>query len=100
MAGRVRAETIPRRMLFSFLYVAVRRLLELLVLGRRSEADKNLEIVVLRHELAALRRQVKLPQFRPSDRVFLAVAARVLSRKRWADAAIIHSPMPRRPASR
>jgi len=30
-----------------YLYVAVRRLLELLVLGRRSEADKDLEIVVL-----------------------------------------------------
>jgi hypothetical protein len=34
------------------LYVAVLRFLHLLVLGTRSETDKDLEIVVLRHELA------------------------------------------------
>ncbi len=65
------------------LYVAVRRLLELVVLGRRSETDKDLEIVVLRHELAVFRRQVKRPVFRVSDRAFLAAAGRALSRKRW-----------------
>ncbi|MGH2658678.1 MAG: hypothetical protein ACRDHS_03175 [Actinomycetota bacterium] len=43
-------------MLLSFLYVAVRRLLQLLLLARRSDADKDLEIVVLRHDLAVLRR--------------------------------------------
>lgn len=83
MAGRTRAGTIPRRMLLSFLYVAVRRLLQLLVLGRRSEGHKDLEIVVLRHELAVLRRQVKRPHFRASDRAFLAAAARALSPERW-----------------
>ena len=46
-------------MLLSFLYVAIGRLLQLLVVGRRSEAERDLEIVVLRHELAVLRRQVK-----------------------------------------
>ncbi len=46
-------------MLLSFLYAAVRRLLQLIVLGRRSDAGRDLEIVVLRHELAVLRRQVK-----------------------------------------
>jgi len=34
-------------MLLSFLYVAVRRLLQLLALTGRSEADKDLDIVVL-----------------------------------------------------
>ncbi|MGH2546541.1 MAG: integrase core domain-containing protein [Actinomycetota bacterium] len=70
-------------MLLSFFYVAVRRLLQLLALARRSEGDKDLEIVVLRHELAVLRRQVKRPVFRSSDRAFLAAAGGALSRTRW-----------------
>ncbi len=78
-----RSATIPCRMLLSFFYVAVRRLLQLLALARRSEGDKDLEIVVLRHELAVLRRQVKRPVFRSSDRAFLAAAGGALSRTRW-----------------
>ena len=62
----------PRLMVFSFLYVVLRRLLELLALRRRGEADKDIEIVVLRHQLTVLRRQVKRPVFRPADRAFLA----------------------------
>jgi hypothetical protein len=46
-------------------------------------AAKDLEIVVLRHELNVLRRQIKRPRFRPSDRAFLAAAARRLPRARW-----------------
>jgi hypothetical protein len=34
-----------------FLYWAVRRLIELLVLMRRNERAKEIEILVLRHEL-------------------------------------------------
>jgi putative transposase len=73
----------PRPMVFSFLYVVVQRLLEPLALGRKGEAERDIEIVVLRHQLAVLRRQVKLPVFRPADRAFLAAASRVLSRERW-----------------
>src|SRR5437016_8471923 len=71
-------------MVFFFLYVVLRRLLELLALRRRGEADKDIEIVVLRHQLAVLRRQVKRPVFRPADRAFLAAASRVLSQERWS----------------
>jgi hypothetical protein len=42
---------------WSFLYVALCRLLQLVVLLGRSERSKELEILVLRHELAILRRQ-------------------------------------------
>jgi transposase InsO family protein len=42
-----------------------------------------LEIVVLRHELSVLRRQVGRPQLRQSDRTLLASASRLLPRSRW-----------------
>jgi putative transposase len=45
--------------------------------------DKDLEILVLRHQVAVLRRQVKRPIFRKTNRAFLAGASRILSRERW-----------------
>jgi hypothetical protein len=65
------------------LYVAVGRLLQLVALACRSEEFKELEIVVLRHELAILRRQVARPALRSADRTFLAAASGLLSRERW-----------------
>jgi putative transposase len=44
---------------------------------------KGLEIVVLRHELAVLRRQAARPDLKPADRVFLAAASRLLPRASW-----------------
>jgi hypothetical protein len=51
-------------MALSFLYLMTRRLLGMLVGGLRSEHAKDIEIVVLRHQLDVLRRQVKRPEFR------------------------------------
>ena len=48
-------------MLVSLCYVLLRWLLECVVLRVRSEAFKELEIVVLRHELAILRRNTRRP---------------------------------------
>jgi putative transposase len=45
---------------------------------------KELEIVVLRHELSVRRRQVARPQLRPTDRLLLAAASRLLPRSRCA----------------
>jgi hypothetical protein len=59
-------------------YLALRCLLQLVLLRPRSEGSKELEIVVLRHELSVLRRQVGRPQLRPSDRILLAAANRLL----------------------
>jgi putative transposase len=56
-------------MVWSFLYLAVRKVLALIVLIGRSDRSKELEILVLRHELALLRRRSGRPGFEPADRV-------------------------------
>jgi putative transposase len=58
-------------MVISCLYWLFRHLLGLVVLGCRSEAANEVEILVLRHELAVLRRQVG----RPNCRRFLRLRA-------------------------
>jgi putative transposase len=67
----------------SCFYWLFRHLLGLAVLRCRSDAANEVEILVLRHELAVLRRQVDRPSCRPADRVFLAALARALPRDRW-----------------
>jgi putative transposase len=70
--------------LLSVAYVAFQRILQLVWLLYQSVGSKELEIVVLRHELAVLRRQIHRPTFRPADRWFLAAASRLLSRDKWS----------------
>jgi hypothetical protein len=69
--------------LLSVASVALQRILQLVSLLFRSADAKELEIVVLRHELAILRRQVHRPTFRPADRCFLAAASQLLPRVKW-----------------
>jgi putative transposase len=65
----------------SLVYVLVCRLFDLVVLLARRERSKELEILVLRHELSILRRQVRRPQFATRDRLLLAALSRVLPRR-------------------
>ena len=55
-------------MAFSFLYLAFRALLGALVRTRRGLDVKDIELLVLRHELEVLRRQVARPKLRAADR--------------------------------
>src|SRR6266496_523986 len=70
-------------MALSFVYSSLRRLLELMVLRRRSEREKEIEILLLRHQLRVLERQVARPTLTPADRVLLAAFSRVLPRRVW-----------------
>src|SRR6266581_9533769 len=67
---------------FTLAYWLLRRLVELLLLLARSEQKKEAEILLLRHELQVLRRQVARPQLRPADRVVIAALSRTLPRMR------------------
>ena len=69
--------------MFTFAYWTLRRLLELVVLRSRSEREKEIEILVLRHQLQLLERQIGRPQLRPADRALLAAFSRVLPRRVW-----------------
>jgi putative transposase len=71
-------------MAFSFLYLAVRALLGALVRSRRGLDVKDIELLVLRHELAILRRQVVRPKLGMADRALLAAAAVHLPRPQRA----------------
>ncbi len=70
-------------MFWSLWYLTFRCLFRVVSLCLRSEGFKELEIVVLRHELSVLRRQTRRPQLAMTDRVFLAAASRLLPRSSW-----------------
>jgi hypothetical protein len=62
----------------SLCYVVVQSVLQLAALRFHSNESKELEIVLLRHELAILRRRTCHPPMTWTDRLFLAAASRLL----------------------
>jgi putative transposase len=83
--ARRTAPSVPQSLavILSAIYVCLLRLLQLALLSRRSDHAKSVEIVILRQQLAVLRRHTPRPAYRPADRVFLAAASRLLCRDRW-----------------
>jgi putative transposase len=71
-------------LLWSFTYLGVRNLFALVWLLARPRRSKELEILVLRHELAVLRRQTRQSKLTRADRALLAALSRSLPRVAWA----------------
>jgi putative transposase len=65
-------------------YLMLCRSIRLLALLARGDAHKDLEILVLHHQLTVLRRHVPHPTHEPADRALLAAVSRVLPRARWS----------------
>ncbi len=70
-------------MALSFLYSLVCRVVAVLSVHRMDAVAKDAEVLVLRHQLAVLRRQVARPRFTWSDRAIVALLAGLVPEERW-----------------
>jgi putative transposase len=65
-------------------YLTLCRSIQLLVQLARGDAAKDLEILILCHQLTVLRRQTARPRLEPAERALLAAISRVLPRSCWS----------------
>jgi putative transposase len=75
-----------------FAYLAVLRVFGWLALLARSDQAKDAEILILRHQVAVLQRQVKAPRLSWADRAVLAALARLLPGSQFRQLRLIVSP--------
>jgi putative transposase len=71
-------------MLSKLAYLTLCRCIQLLAMLVRGDAAKDLEILVLRHQLGVLHRQIPRPRLEPTDRALLAAVSRALPQARWS----------------
>jgi hypothetical protein len=69
--------------LVALVYLLLRRVVRSIA-GSSSETSTEVELVVLRHQLMVLKRQVGRPRLRRRDRLFMAAISGVLPRGRWS----------------
>jgi hypothetical protein len=75
-----------------FLYLVVTRLAGWLVLLGRSDRSTDIEILVLRHQLAVLQRQISRPRFCWADRALILSPARLLPSRRRTGMPVLITP--------
>jgi transposase len=70
-------------MLLQLLYSLLRFIVDVAMIRGRTEAELRAEVLVLRHELRVLERQVSRSCWQPADRLILAALAQTLPRPAW-----------------
>jgi len=71
--------------LLKIVYVLACRTAGLVVVLFRGDQATVVEVLVLRHENAVLRRQVGRVRYEPADRAWFAALARIVARRRWSE---------------
>jgi putative transposase len=64
-------------------YMIIRLVLSLVAVLVRGDVSKDVELLVLRHENAVLRRQVSRPRYEPADRLWFVALSRLVPRRLW-----------------
>jgi putative transposase len=75
-------------LLWTFVYLVVRNLFALVWLLARPRRSKEFEILLLRHELAVLRRHAGRPRLTRADRALFAALSRAVPRRAWTSLAV------------
>jgi hypothetical protein len=73
------------RVLLKIACLLMRWLFGLAVLLLRGDQEKHVELLVLRHENAVLRRNIGRVRYGPADRAWFAALTRFIPRGRWAE---------------
>jgi putative transposase len=68
---------------FALAYAIIRFIVSLVVVLVLGNVSKDVELLVLRHENAVLRRQVSRPRYESADRIWFAALSRLVPRRRW-----------------
>jgi putative transposase len=70
--------------LLAVVYLLLRRVVRLIAGSCDELMNAEVEVVVLRHQLTVLKRQVGRPRLRRRDRLFMVAISRTLPRARWS----------------